>query len=182
MHDRRDRSKAELGAATPHRARKNSREVHPETRRLVVDTVCLLNEERSPAPPGLSEARAVADHMRLSLDIMSVDRASDEPMPADLRRLAALHPRRPDPAEYAAASTRSLAEDLKVGRNTVIAAYDQLLAEGLSRRAPAPAHGWRRSSGTGRWLRCTPGLPPRGSSRGGARPSSTDRSRRATPA
>lgn len=28
-------------------------------------------------------------------------------------------------------STRSLAEDLKVGRNTVIAAYDQLLAEGF---------------------------------------------------
>ncbi|MER8429783.1 hypothetical protein [Mesorhizobium caraganae] len=37
--------KAELGAATVHRALKNS-EVHPETRRLVLDTVCLLNEEK----------------------------------------------------------------------------------------------------------------------------------------
>ena len=38
--------RAELGAATPHRARKNSRQVHPETRRLVLDTVCLLNEAK----------------------------------------------------------------------------------------------------------------------------------------
>jgi len=70
--------------------------------------------------------------MRLSLDIMSVDRASDEPMHRQiygaLRRFIldgqiqqnTLLP-----------STRSLAEDLKVGRNTVIAAYDQLLAEGF---------------------------------------------------
>ena len=38
--------KAELGAATVHRALKNSREVHPETRRLVLDAVCRLNEEK----------------------------------------------------------------------------------------------------------------------------------------
>ncbi|TIT22175.1 MAG: LacI family DNA-binding transcriptional regulator [Mesorhizobium sp.] len=38
--------KAELGAATVHRALKNSREVRPETRRLVLDTVCRLNEEK----------------------------------------------------------------------------------------------------------------------------------------
>ncbi|WP_245274384.1 PLP-dependent aminotransferase family protein [Mesorhizobium sp. L2C066B000] len=74
----------------------------------------------------------MADHMRLSLDIMSVDRSSDEPMHRQiygaLRRFIldgqiqqnTLLP-----------STRSLAEDLKVGRNTVIAAYDQLLAEGF---------------------------------------------------
>ncbi|MER8886264.1 LacI family DNA-binding transcriptional regulator [Mesorhizobium sp. M0482] len=38
--------KAELGAATVHRALKNSREISPETRRLVLDTVCRLNEEK----------------------------------------------------------------------------------------------------------------------------------------
>lgn len=38
--------KAELGTATVHRALKNSREVRPETRRLVLDTVCRLNEEK----------------------------------------------------------------------------------------------------------------------------------------
>ncbi|MER8638846.1 LacI family DNA-binding transcriptional regulator [Mesorhizobium sp. M1365] len=36
--------KAELGTATVHRALKNSREIRPETRRLVLDTVCRLNE------------------------------------------------------------------------------------------------------------------------------------------
>jgi GntR family transcriptional regulator/MocR family aminotransferase len=70
--------------------------------------------------------------MRLSLDILSVDRASDEPMHrqiyAALRRLMLdgqiqQHTLLP--------STRALAEDLRVGRNTVIAAYDQLLAEGF---------------------------------------------------
>jgi DNA-binding LacI/PurR family transcriptional regulator len=38
--------KAELGAATVHRALKGSREVHPDTRRLVLDIVCRLNEEK----------------------------------------------------------------------------------------------------------------------------------------
>lgn len=38
--------KAELGTATVHRALKNSREIRPETRRLVLDTVCRLNEEK----------------------------------------------------------------------------------------------------------------------------------------
>ena len=74
----------------------------------------------------------MGEHMRLSLDILSVDRASDDPMHrqiyAALRRFIldgqiAAHTLLP--------STRSLAEDLKVGRNTVIAAYDQLLAEGF---------------------------------------------------
>src|SRR5687768_15128466 len=70
--------------------------------------------------------------MRLSLDILSVDRASDDPMHrqiyAALRRFildGQISPHTLLP------STRSLAEDLKVGRNTVIAAYDQLLAEGF---------------------------------------------------
>ncbi|WP_246691884.1 MULTISPECIES: PLP-dependent aminotransferase family protein [unclassified Mesorhizobium] len=70
--------------------------------------------------------------MRLSLDIMSVDRSLEEPMHRQiygaLRRFIldgkisqnTLLP-----------STRSLAEDLRVGRNTVIAAYDQLLVEGF---------------------------------------------------
>lgn len=70
--------------------------------------------------------------MRLSLDILAVDRSADEPMHRQiysaLRRYIlggqiAPHTMLP--------STRSLAEDLEVGRNTVIAAYDQLLAEGF---------------------------------------------------
>lgn len=35
-----------LGTATVHRALKNGREVRPETRRLVLDTVCRINEEK----------------------------------------------------------------------------------------------------------------------------------------
>src|SRR6476659_6699373 len=70
--------------------------------------------------------------MRLSLDIMSVDRHSSEPMHRQiygtLRRYILGGQ---VPAHTLLPSTRSLAEDLKVGRNTVIAAYDQLLAEGF---------------------------------------------------
>lgn len=70
--------------------------------------------------------------MRLSLDILSVDRGSDDPMHrqiyGSLRRFI-LDGRIPQ--HTVLPSTRSLAEDLKVGRNTVIAAYDQLLAEGF---------------------------------------------------
>ncbi|MER9229760.1 PLP-dependent aminotransferase family protein [Mesorhizobium sp. M0664] len=72
------------------------------------------------------------DHMRLSLDIMSVDRASEEPMHRQI--YGALRRFILDgqiPQNTLLPSTRSLAEDLKVGRNTVIAAYDQLLAEGF---------------------------------------------------
>ncbi|MER8368848.1 PLP-dependent aminotransferase family protein [Mesorhizobium sp. M0991] len=74
----------------------------------------------------------MADHMRLSLDIMSVDRASEEPMHRQI--YGALRRFILDgqiPQNTLLPSTRSLAEDLKVGRNTVIAAYDQLLAEGF---------------------------------------------------
>jgi len=70
--------------------------------------------------------------MRLSLDIMSVDRASEEPMHRQI--YGALRRFILDgqiPQNTLLPSTRSLAEDLKVGRNTVIAAYDQLLAEGF---------------------------------------------------
>lgn len=74
----------------------------------------------------------MADHMRLSLDIMSVDRLSEEPMHRQiygaLRRYILGGQ---IPAQSLLPSTRSLADDLKVGRNTVIAAYDQLLAEGF---------------------------------------------------
>lgn len=38
--------RSDLGTTTVHRALKNSREVRPETRRLVLDTVCRLNEEK----------------------------------------------------------------------------------------------------------------------------------------
>ena len=72
------------------------------------------------------------EHRRLSLDILSVDRGAPEPMHRQiygaLRRFI-LDGRIPPHALLP--STRTLAEDLKVGRNTVIAAYDQLLAEGF---------------------------------------------------
>src|SRR6187402_144553 len=74
----------------------------------------------------------MAEHMRLSLDIVSVDRTSPDPMHRQiysaLRRLI-LEGR--IESDTLLPSTRSLAEDLQVGRNTVIAAYDQLLAEGF---------------------------------------------------
>lgn len=74
----------------------------------------------------------MAEHMRLTLDILSVDRDSAEPMHRQI--YGALRRYILDgriAAQTLLPSTRSLAEDLKVGRNTVIAAYDQLLAEGF---------------------------------------------------
>ncbi|MEW9834261.1 PLP-dependent aminotransferase family protein [Mesorhizobium marinum] len=74
----------------------------------------------------------MGEHMRLSLDILSVDRGSDDPMHRQiygaLRRFILDGHIAPNTI---LPSTRSLAEDLGVGRNTVIAAYDQLLAEGF---------------------------------------------------
>lgn len=74
----------------------------------------------------------MSEHTRLSLDIMSVDRSSEEPMHRQiygaLRRYVLDGQIQPNTL---LPSTRSLAEDLRVGRNTVIAAYDQLLAEGF---------------------------------------------------
>ena len=74
----------------------------------------------------------MAEHMRLSLDMVSVDRSCADPMHRQiysaLRRLI-LEGR--IESDTLLPSTRSLAEDLGVGRNTVIAAYDQLLAEGF---------------------------------------------------
>ena len=79
--------------------------------------------------------------MHPSLDMLSVDRHGDEPMHrqiyAALRR-AILNGQ--IPAQTLLPSTRSLAEDLKLGRNTVIMAYDQLQAEGFVEA--------RRGSGT----------------------------------
>ena len=70
--------------------------------------------------------------MRLSLDILSVDRASDDPMHRQIYGALRRFILDGQIAAYTLLpSTRSLAEDLKVGRNTVIAAYDQLLAEGF---------------------------------------------------
>lgn len=74
----------------------------------------------------------MGDHMRLSLDMMAVDRASADPMHRQiysaLRRFI-LDGR--IERDTRLPSTRSLAEELEVGRNTVIAAYDQLIAEGF---------------------------------------------------
>lgn len=78
-------------------------------------------------PKKLSNSRR-----RLSLDIMLVDRDASEPLHRQiygtLRRYILSGQ---IPARSLLPSSRSLAEDLKVGRNTVIAAYEQLLAEGF---------------------------------------------------
>lgn len=74
----------------------------------------------------------MGEHQRLSIDLISVDRTSAEPMHrqiyGSLRRYILSGQ---IPSQTLLPSTRSLAEDLNVGRNTVIAAYDQLLAEGF---------------------------------------------------
>lgn len=74
----------------------------------------------------------MADQTHLTFDMLSVDRLSDEPMHrqiySTLRRYILEDQIQP---QTLLPSTRALAEDLKVGRNTVIAAYDQLLAEGF---------------------------------------------------
>jgi len=74
----------------------------------------------------------MTEYMRLGLDMISVDRKAGEPMHRQiysaLRRFI-LDGRIAQ--NTLLPSTRSLAEDLEVGRNTVIAAYDQLLAEGF---------------------------------------------------
>jgi GntR family transcriptional regulator/MocR family aminotransferase len=65
------------------------------------------------------------------LDLLSVDRESDVPIHRQI--YVALRRYILDgliTADVGLPSTRALALDLKVGRNTVIAAYDQLLAEG----------------------------------------------------
>jgi GntR family transcriptional regulator / MocR family aminotransferase len=76
-------------------------------------------------------------YMRLSLDLIAVDRDSTEPMHRQiygtLRRYILEGRIR---AQTLLPSTRTLAKDLKVGRNTVIAAYDQLFAEGFLESRP----------------------------------------------
>lgn len=69
---------------------------------------------------------------RVSLDLLSVDRESDEPLNRQIYSLLReyiLQGRLP--AHSLLPSSRCLAKTLKVGRNTVLAAYDQLLAEGF---------------------------------------------------
>lgn len=71
------------------------------------------------------------------LDMLSIDRASPVVMHRqlyDMLRSYILQGRLP--AESRLPPTRSLAEQLGIGRNTVISAYDQLLAEGLVEARP----------------------------------------------
>ncbi|MBW7920989.1 MAG: PLP-dependent aminotransferase family protein [Rubellimicrobium sp.] len=75
------------------------------------------------------------------LDALSVGRGVAEPLQRQLyRTLADLIRRGVLPAGSELPSTRELALDLKIGRNTVVAAYDQLATEGyLASRAGARA-------------------------------------------
>jgi GntR family transcriptional regulator/MocR family aminotransferase len=78
---------------------------------------------RPPEPPG---------YVRLSLDLLSVDRASAEPIHRQIYTALRNHILAGRlPPHTLLPSTRALAEELRIGRNTVIAAYDQLLAEGF---------------------------------------------------
>jgi len=90
-------------------------------------------------------------YMRLSLDIIAVDRNSAEPMHRQIYgtlRSYILEGR--IGAQTLLPSTRTLAEDLKIGRNTVIAAYDQLFAEGFIESRP----------GLGTWVASIPERRP----------------------
>lgn len=65
------------------------------------------------------------------LDMLTVDRSSREPLQRQLyRSLAGMIRERVLPAGLELPSTRSLAQELGLARNTIIGAYDQLIAEG----------------------------------------------------
>jgi GntR family transcriptional regulator / MocR family aminotransferase len=71
------------------------------------------------------------------LDMLSVDRTSAEPIQRQLYRALATMIRDGNfPAGLQLPSTRSLAQDLDLARNTVIGAYDQLIAEGYLHNRP----------------------------------------------
>ena len=68
---------------------------------------------------------------------LALDRASADPLQRQLyKALKELIERRALPGASVLPSTRELAADLKLGRNTVIAAYDQLTSEGYLRNRP----------------------------------------------
>src|SRR6516162_11658469 len=74
---------------------------------------------------------------RFPLDAIVLDRSSDDPLQRQLyKSVKALIQRSLLPANSVLPSTRELAADLKLGRNTVIAAYDQLITEGYLRNRP----------------------------------------------
>ena len=77
----------------------------------------------------------------LSLDSIVLDRGSPVALHQQLyQKLRALIEARVLPHGTALPATRALAQDLRLGRNTVIAAYDQLALEGflLLRRGTPP--------------------------------------------
>ena len=74
---------------------------------------------------------------RFPLDAIVLDRSSDDPLQRQLyKSVKALIQRSLLPGNSVLLSTRELAADLKLGRNTVIAAYDQLITEGYLRNRP----------------------------------------------
>ena len=74
---------------------------------------------------------------RFALDALVLDRSSDDPLQRQLyKSLKALIQQSLLPGNSVLPSTRELAADLKLGRNTVIAAYDQLITEGYLRNRP----------------------------------------------
>jgi GntR family transcriptional regulator/MocR family aminotransferase len=83
----------------------------------------IATASRAPETPG---------YVRLSLDLLSVDRGSAEPIHRQIYTALRNHILAGRlPPHTLLPSTRALAEELRIGRNTVIAAYDQLLAEGF---------------------------------------------------
>lgn len=75
------------------------------------------------------------------LDLLVLDRTLDEPLHRQLyRRLRGMIEARELPPGFEIPSTRTLAGDLGLARNTVISAYDQLVTEGflLNRNSARP--------------------------------------------
>jgi GntR family transcriptional regulator/MocR family aminotransferase len=74
---------------------------------------------------------------RFPLDAIVLDRSSDDPLRRQLYKcLKAMIQQNLLPGNWVLPSTRELAADLNLGRNTVVAAYDQLITEGYLRNRP----------------------------------------------
>jgi GntR family transcriptional regulator/MocR family aminotransferase len=103
------------------------------------------------AGPRRRAGRAAVTKSKFPLDILVLDRSSAEPLHRQL--YSALRQAILDGAlrsSFSLPPTRTLARQLTVGRNTVIAAYEQLIAEGH----------FEARSGKGTWVATLPDLAP----------------------
>ena len=110
--------------------------------------------------PGDDGGAALPDRAGFPLDGLTLDRAAAAPLHRQLYELLRSYilEARLDAGSLLPA-TRYLAQHLGVGRNTVIAAYDQLLAEGYL----------EARTGCGTWVAPLPRQAPQPGSRDGPR-------------